>query len=60
VVVGEQPECYVVRDHSGQATIAVRAITKVVLIATSATAGPRSLPTVNARDRAEFDMELSC
>ena len=37
-------------------TTALRTITKAVFIATSAIAGPRSLPTVNARDRAKFDM----
>jgi hypothetical protein len=37
---------------------AVKTITTAVFIATSAIAGPRSLPTINARDRAKFDMAL--
>src|ERR1700751_5290700 len=39
-------------------TVAIRTITEAVFIATSAIAGPRSLPTVNVRDRSKFDMPL--
>ena len=49
-----------VHDAQSAATTVVRTITKAVFIATSAIAGPRSLPTVNARVRAKFDMALSC
>jgi hypothetical protein len=39
-------------------TVAIRTITEAVFIATSAIAGPQSLPTVNARDRSKSDMPL--
>jgi hypothetical protein len=39
-------------------TAAIKTITEAVFIATSAIAGPRSLPTVNGRDSPKFDMPL--